>query len=85
MTHLAALTHLAELTHLTVPHTLDTSRGSLEIVTHFKYLRTIIEEECGMEPEIIKRVDAGSKIVSNAVEYCGTEGCNTGNLKAESW
>ena len=63
-----------------IDSTLDTSRGLLEIVTHFKYLGTSIEEECGMETEIIKRVGAGWAIVSNAVEYCGTEGCNTGNV-----
>ena len=68
-----------------IDSTLDTGRGSLEIVTHFKYLGTSIEEECGKETEIIKRVGTGWNIVSNVVEYYGREGCNTGNLKAGSW
>ena len=31
----------------------------LEIVTHFKYLGTSMEEECGMETAITKRVGKG--------------------------
>ena len=31
----------------------------LERVTHFKCLGTSMEEECGMETELIKRVGAG--------------------------
>ena len=40
----------------------------LERVTHSKYLGTSIEEECGMETEITKRVGAEWEIIlSNAV------------------
>ena len=31
----------------------------MERVTHFKYLGTNVEEECGMEMEITKRVGSG--------------------------
>ena len=53
----------------------------LERVTHPKFLGTSVEEECGMETEITKRVGSEWNIVSNVVEYLVTEGCTTRNHK----